>query len=56
MKLHRKSLNALTVELAFVVSLLVATIVMAKIEKRPLNDYGLPIRDAFGRFFWQGVT
>ena len=47
---------ALTVELAFVVSLLVATIVMAKIEKRSLSDYGLPIRDAFGRFFWQGVT
>jgi uncharacterized protein len=46
----------LTVELAFVVSLLIATIVMAKIETRSLSDYGLPIRDAFGRCFWQGVT
>ena len=46
---------ALTLEFAFVVSLLVATFIMSKIEKRPLGDYGLPARAAFGKLFCQGV-
>ncbi len=46
---------ALTLEFAFVVSLLVATSIMSKIEKRPLGDYGLPARAAFGKFFRQGI-
>lgn len=29
--------------------------VMSKIEKRSFADYGLPLRDAFGKRFWLGV-
>ncbi len=43
-------------EFQFVLSLLVAVSVMSRIERRSLADYGLPARDAFGRYFWQGVA
>ncbi len=43
---------ALVAELQFVLSLLIATSVMSRIERRSLVDYGLPARDAFGRYFW----
>lgn len=35
--------------------LLVATWIMARIERRTFADYGLPWRRAFGRRFWQGA-
>jgi len=30
--------------------------VMARFERRPLGDYGLPLRSAFGKRFWQGCA
>jgi len=39
----------------FVVSLFVAATVMSKIERRPMAQYGLPAREAFGRRFWSGA-
>ncbi len=47
---------ALVAEFQFVLSLLGAVSVMSRIEKRSLVDYGIPARDAFGRYFWQGVA
>jgi uncharacterized protein len=47
---------ALIAEFQFVLSLLVAVSVMSRIEGRSLADYGLPVRDALGRYFWQGVV
>ncbi len=47
---------ALVAEFQFVLSLLIAVSVMSRIERRSLVDYGLPARDAFGRYFWQGVV
>src|SRR6266436_6740401 len=47
---------ALVAEFQFVLSLLIAVSVMSRIERRSLGDYGLPARDAFGRYFWQGVA
>jgi len=47
---------ALVAEFQFVLSLLVAVSVMSRIEGRSLADYGLPVRDALGRYFWQGVA
>src|SRR5258707_91232 len=47
---------ALVPEFQFVLSLLVAVSVMSRIERRSLVDYGLPARDVFGRYFWQGVA
>jgi len=39
---------------SFLVVLLPA-LVMMKIEKRPFGEYGLPVEEAFGKRFWQGV-
>jgi membrane protease YdiL (CAAX protease family) len=35
---------------------LAATILMARIERRSLADYALPLSAVFGRQFWQGVV
>jgi uncharacterized protein len=34
---------------------LVATALLGRIEKRPLAAYGVPLRAAFGRLFWEGA-
>jgi len=39
---------------SFLVVLLPA-LVMMKIERRPFAEYGLPVEQAFGKRFWQGV-
>jgi CAAX protease family protein len=31
-----------------------AALIMAQIEHRPVGAYGLPVRGAFGKLFWQG--
>lgn len=31
-----------------------ATWILSRIEKRPLDDYGIPVRQAFGKRFWEG--
>lgn len=41
--------------LSFVIIFLPACI-MARLERRPVGDYGLPFRSAFGRRFWQGCA
>ena len=41
---------------SFVVALLLASSIMARIESRTLADYGLPFRRAFCVQFWQGAT
>jgi membrane protease YdiL (CAAX protease family) len=38
-----------------VLFLVVAAGIMTKIEKRTFADYGLPLSQAFGKLFWQGV-
>jgi len=43
-------------EVVAVLVLLFASWVMSRIEHRRLADYGLPLRRAFGRRFWQGVV
>ena len=35
---------------------LLPAFVMAKIERRPVGDYGLPARGAFGKQFWEGAA
>jgi len=34
---------------------LAAGLVMSQLEGRPFGDYGLPVRWAFGKLFWQGA-
>jgi len=36
-------------------SALLAAMAMARIERRSLDDYGLPLSSAFGPLFWKGV-
>ena len=43
-------------ELQALIQALVATWIMAHIEHRRFADYGIPVRNAFGRDFWVGVT
>ncbi|GAC1624431.1 MAG: CPBP family intramembrane metalloprotease [Candidatus Acidiferrum sp.] len=31
-----------------------AAMIMARIERRPVGGYGIPLRGAFGKLFWQG--
>jgi membrane protease YdiL (CAAX protease family) len=33
---------------------ILATWIVSRMEKRPLNDYGIPPRQAFGERFWEG--
>ena len=35
--------------------ILAATLIMARLERRRLPDYGIPVRQAFGRHFWAGT-
>jgi membrane protease YdiL (CAAX protease family) len=46
----------LLVELGFVVIAFIPALVMARMESRPFGDYGLPLRNAFGRLFWIGAA
>src|SRR5271157_3432985 len=43
------------VESVQVISLILAALLMALIEKRTFSDYGWPVRQAFGKRFWQGL-
>jgi membrane protease YdiL (CAAX protease family) len=40
------------IQLAFA---LAGTAILGRIEKRPLAAYGIPLRQAFGRLFWEGA-
>ncbi|MGC1105920.1 MAG: CPBP family intramembrane glutamic endopeptidase [Candidatus Acidiferrales bacterium] len=48
--------NAALQEAIFVISMFVATVIMSKIENRPMGQYGLPARQMFGSLFWQGIV
>jgi CAAX protease family protein len=37
-------------------AILAATLIMARVEQRHLADYGIPVRNAFGRHFWAGTA
>jgi hypothetical protein len=43
-------------ELEALVQVLVATWIMARIERRSFGDFGIPIGNAFGRDFWGGLA
>jgi uncharacterized protein len=43
-------------ELQSLIQVLVATGIMARIERRRLLDYGIPLQNAFGRDFWAGLA
>jgi membrane protease YdiL (CAAX protease family) len=57
---HNNSVLAVQSELplkAFMVFFVaLATWVVSRIEKRPLDEYGVPLRQAFGARFWEGVV
>jgi membrane protease YdiL (CAAX protease family) len=60
-KVGGRSNSVLTVqsELPFkalmVFSVSLATWIVSRMEKRPLDDYGIPPRQAFGKRFWEGT-
>jgi uncharacterized protein len=43
-------------ELQGLIQVVIATWIMSRIERRRFRDYGIPVRDAFGRNFWVGVV
>ena len=43
-------------ELGALVAAVIPAVVMARIERRPWGDYGLPLRQAFSKLFWVGVV
>jgi membrane protease YdiL (CAAX protease family) len=43
-------------ELQSLIQVLIATWIMARIERRRLLDYGIPVRTAFGGDFWVGLA
>ena len=46
----------LIAELEFLASAVLPALIMAAIEKRSVDDYGLPRRHAFGKAFWVGMV
>lgn len=34
---------------------LIPAVIMSKIERRPFDEYGLPVKEAFGKHFWLGL-
>lgn len=38
-----------------VLAALIPALILSRIEKRPFGDYGIPLKSAFGRLFWQGI-
>jgi len=42
-------------ELVSFVSAYAAAVLMARLERRPAGVYGLPLRQAFGKSFWEGT-
>jgi len=46
----------LLLETIYIASTFVALVVMARIERRRLSDYGIPLRGLFGAPFWRGAA
>jgi uncharacterized protein len=49
-------LNEALFEFAGLVAAVVPAVILATVEKRPWAAYGLPLRRAFGKLFWQGAV
>lgn len=47
--------NLIITETVALAGALLGGLAMSRLEKRPLGAYGLPLRSAFGKAFWQGV-
>lgn len=47
--------DLISAESQALIQVLIATWIMARIERRRFADYGIPVRDAFGREFWVGL-
>jgi uncharacterized protein len=47
--------QSLYVEVAFAAGAIAPMFLMARIERRPVDEYGLQRSQAFGRLFWMGV-
>jgi hypothetical protein len=45
----------LVFDTALITGMFLSAAIMSKIKKRSLSEYGLPLRSAFGKLFWQGV-
>ncbi len=43
-------------ELELLIAAMIPAVVMARVEKRPFDVYGLPRRSAFGKLFWIGAA
>jgi uncharacterized protein len=43
-------------EFALFLGALLPAFLMARLEERPVDDYGLPLRQAFGKMFWLGTV
>jgi len=46
---------AMASEFVLMVAATVPALVMARLERRSPDEYGLPVRKAFGKLFWNGV-
>ena len=46
--------SELPIKAVMVCFVALATWILSRIEKRPLDDYGIPVGQAFGRKFWEG--
>jgi membrane protease YdiL (CAAX protease family) len=42
-------------ELTMILAAFIPAVVMNHFEKRPFGAYGIPLKGAFGRLFWQGI-
>ena len=48
-------LGDIVIQASALLPLLCAAWLMSRIEHRPFGDYGLPVRNAFGKLFWLGA-
>jgi uncharacterized protein len=48
--------NELPVKAVMTFFVALATWIVSRIEQRPLDDYGIPPRQAFGKRFWEGMV
>jgi membrane protease YdiL (CAAX protease family) len=48
--------NLLISEASPLAGAFMAAVAMSQLEGRPFGDYGLPLRGAFGKLFWQGAA
>lgn len=52
---HYSAQNVCLAELGRFISVYGAALLMGLLERRPASLYGLPLRNTFGKAFWQGV-